>query len=101
MISASNFQTPYKKFTRIVKGPIENILLKEGSFVDTEPPPMLCVSESSSSSIWRNVLRGHAGLCRLLRLNSLPHSRIANPCYGGTVHSRLEPMTDMFLSRTS
>ena len=24
-----------------------------------------------------------------------------NPCYGGTIHSRLEPMTSMLLSRTS
>ena len=40
------------------------------------------------SSIWRNVQRGHAGLFRLSRLNSLPHSRIVNPYYGETVHSR-------------
>ena len=34
-----------------------------------------------SSSIWRNVPRGHA-LYRLSRFNSLPRSRIVNPCYG-------------------
>ena len=34
---------------------------------------------SNSSSLWRNVLRGHAGLYRLSRLNSLPRSRIVNP----------------------
>ena len=48
-----------------------------------------------SSSIRRNVLRGHVGLYRLSSLNSLPRSRIVNPCYGGTVHSELEPMTGM------
>ena len=29
------------------------------------------------------------------------HYRIFNPCYGGTVHSGFEPMTDMLLSRSS
>ena len=56
---------------------------------------------SSSSSIWRNLLRGHTGLYRRSRLNSLQRSQIVNPCYEGTVHSRLEPMTGMLLSRSS
>ena len=55
----------------------------------------------SSSSIWRNILRGHAGLYRLSRLNSLPRSLIVNPCYGGTVRLGLEPMAGMLLSRSS
>ena len=30
-----------------------------------------------------------------------PHSRIVSPTYGGTVYSRLEPITGMLLSRTN
>ena len=30
-----------------------------------------------------------------------PHSRIVSPTYGGTVHSGLEAMTGMLLSRSS
>ena len=40
-----------------------------------------------------NVLRGHAGLYRLLRLDSVSSSRIVSPCHGGTVDFMLEPMT--------
>ena len=50
---------------------------------------------------WRNVLHGHAGLYKHSRLNSLPRSRRVNPCYGGTVHSGLKPITGMLLSRWS
>ena len=57
---------------------------------------------SSSSSIWRNVLRGHAGLYKLARLSSLPRSWIFYPHmdphhYGRTVYSRLELKTGMGL----
>ena len=58
-------------------------------------------SSSSSSSIWPNVLRGHVGLYKLSRLNSLPRSQIVNPCYEGKVYSWLEPTTGMLLSRAS
>ena len=67
---------------------------------DDKPYSYKCL-EKFSFYIWRNVLCGHAGLCRLSVLNSLPHSRIVNPCYGGTIHSMLEPMTGMLLRRSS
>ena len=38
---------------------------------------------------------------RLSKLNSSPRSRIVNACYGRTVHSGLEPMMGMLLSRLS
>ena len=48
-----------------------------------------------------NVLRGHAGLYRLSRLYSIPRSRIVSPYYWGTVHSVLELITGVLLSRLS
>ena len=33
---------------------------------------------------FHNVKRGHAGLYRLSRLNSLSHSQIVNPCFQAT-----------------
>ena len=44
-------------------------------------PDVEHVHSLKSSSIFRNVLRGHAGLNRLSKLNSLTRSRIVNPCY--------------------
>lgn len=58
---------------------------------------------SSSSSIWRSVLCGHAGLYRFSRLIQVPLSRIVGRCHRGNtgVHSRLEPITSIPLKRTS
>ena len=58
---------------------------------------------TSSSSIWRNVLRGHSGLYigfrDLINYHVEPDSQIL--ATGGRSHSGLEPMTGMLLSRSS